>query len=135
MKFIVLALSLLVSNVALAQIVIVGSPSAPEINAAQAKRLFLGKIKTLPGAGSITVVERQTGDALKADFHAKVTGKSEAQLKSYWSKQVFTGKAKAPVEVDSAAMVKAQIANNPGAVGYIDSADVDASVKVLFTPN
>ncbi|HLO93975.1 MAG TPA: phosphate ABC transporter substrate-binding protein, partial [Burkholderiaceae bacterium] len=64
-------------------------------------------------------------------FYAQVAGRSEAQIKAYWSRMVFTGKGAPPQEVGDGAAVKKLLANNPNLVGYIDAAQVDGSVKVL----
>ena len=58
--------------------------------------------------------------------------KSEDELKGYWSKLMFSGKGQPPREVGDDAAVKAWVASNPDAIGYIDGKFVDGSVKVLF---
>ena len=46
---------------------------------------------------------------------------------------LFSSKAKPPKVLADAEEVKAMIAKNPHAIAYIDSSDVDASIKVVFT--
>jgi ABC-type phosphate transport system substrate-binding protein len=62
-----------------------------------------------------------------------VTRKNEAQLKSYWSGLVFTGKGQPLSSVGDDADVVAKVAGDASAIGYVDSAAVNESVKVLFT--
>lgn len=134
-KLILLIAALVVSLSSQASVVLVGNPAmADALSSRQAKALFLGKSKKLPGGGKVSLLELPKGDALRNEFHQKVTGKSEAQLQSYWSRLVFTGKAKPPKELASAALIKSVIANKKGSIGYIDESDVDASVKVLLKP-
>ena len=45
---------------------------------------------------------------------------------------MFSGKGQPPREVGDDAAVKAWVASNPEAIGYIDGKFVDGSVKVLF---
>lgn len=52
--------------------------------------------------------------------------------KAYWSKMIFSGKAVPPKELANDAAVKAHVKANPDAVGYIDAASVDGSIKVLL---
>ena len=66
--------------------------------------------------------------------HKKVTGKDAAQMKAYWSQLMFTGKAQKPKKVAGDDAVKKAVAATPGAIGYIDAAAVDASVKVVLKP-
>ena len=101
----------------LAGSVVVGADSsAGAMDAEAVKRLFLGRETTL--GGKPVVVVYQKAGATKQAFEGKVLGRSGADLSGYWSKLIFTGKAK--------------VASTPGAVGYIDDAAVDGTVKVLF---
>jgi hypothetical protein len=45
---------------------------------------------------------------------------------------VFTGRGRPPQQVRDSAAMKELLAANPGAIGYIDTRDVDESVRVLF---
>jgi ABC-type phosphate transport system substrate-binding protein len=111
--------------------VIVGKDaSVQSLDQSEVQRVFLGRTGSL--GGSPVVVVFQKSGATREAFDGKVLAKPGAQLTSYWSKLVFTGKAKAPEEVDSDAAVKAKVAATPGAIGYIDDSAVDASVKVVF---
>ncbi|MGX1201442.1 ABC-type phosphate transport system substrate-binding protein [Marinobacter sp. MBR-105] len=96
--------------------------------------LYLNRSKALPNGQSAKPFELPEGNATRAEFHDKVTGRNDAQLKAFWSQQVFTGRGQPPAEAGSASGMKAQVASTPGAIGYIDSADVDDSVKVILTP-
>ncbi|KVX03366.1 hypothetical protein [Shewanella frigidimarina] len=125
----VFALSLAAITSANAAVVIIGNPAASDLSSSDAKKAFLGK-----GDSSVVVYELEEGNATRSEFHQAVTGKSDAQLKAFWSKQVFTGKGNPPATVPNAAAMKSAIASNPNAIGYIDSADVDATVKVILKP-
>jgi hypothetical protein len=68
----------------------------------------------------------------KLEFYKKVVGKDEGQLNGYWSQMIFTGKKRPPKLVVDDNMVKKFVTLYPGSVGYIDSASVDSSVKVIY---
>lgn len=70
---------------------------------------------------------------MRTAFDDGIIGKSASQLKSYWSKLVFTGKGTPPQEVSSEDEIKKLVASNPNMIGYIDAANVDSSVKVALT--
>lgn len=123
---------LLAASGARAGAVIVGpNTKVDSLEAEAVKRVFLGREANLGGAPT-QVVFHKTG-SLRDDFDTSVLGKPGAQLTSYWSKLVFTGKAKAPHELGSDAEVKAKVASTPGAIGYIQDSAVDASVKKVFS--
>lgn len=107
--------------------VIVNPKNANSPSAEQISGVFLGKSNDLTG------VDLPDGNAVRDAFYQKVTGKDGAQLKAYWAKLVFTGKAQPLKEVASDAEVKKFVASNPAAIGYIDKGSVDGSVKVVLT--
>lgn len=108
--------------------VIVNPKNASTLSAEQVSNIFLGKSNELVG------VDLSDGNPVRDAFYHKVTGKDGAQLKAYWAKLVFTGKAQPLKEFASDAEVKKFVASNPTGIGYIDKAAVDGSVKVILTP-
>ena len=114
---------------ALAQVVVVVNPKASEatMSKEQIAQFFLGK------STAMTPIDQPDGAPVRAEFYKKVADKDAAQAKALWSKLVFTGKATMPKEVADNAAVKAAVAANPKAIGYIDKSAVDATVKVVHT--
>jgi ABC-type phosphate transport system substrate-binding protein len=114
---------------ALAEVVVVVNPSAPEASMSKEEiaQNFLGKATTL------VPIDQPEGAPIRAEFYKKVTDRDLSQVKSVWSKLVFTGKATPPKDVADSAAVKKAVAANPKAIGYIDKSAVDASVKVVYT--
>lgn len=114
---------------ALAEVVVVVNPKAAEaaMTKDQVAQFFLGK------STAMTPIDQPEDAPLRAEFYKKVTDKDASQAKALWSKLVFTGKATMPKEVANSAAVKAAVAANPKAIGYMDKASVDGSVKVVYT--
>jgi ABC-type phosphate transport system substrate-binding protein len=112
-----------------AEIAVIVNPKNPATRmfSEQAAQFFIGK-STL-----FTPVEHNEGSALRNEFNTKVLGKDSAQVKSIWSKLVFTGKGTAPKEYGSSAEVKKAVAADVSAIGYIEKSAVDDSVKVILT--
>jgi ABC-type phosphate transport system substrate-binding protein len=114
---------------AMAEVVVVVNPKAAESSMTkdQVAQFFLGK------SSSMTPVDQPESAPIRGEFYKKVTDKDASQVKSLWSKLVFTGKATMPKEVADSAAVKKAVAADPKAIGYIEKSAVDASVKVIFT--
>ncbi|MGI4721241.1 MAG: hypothetical protein ACRYGO_22845 [Janthinobacterium lividum] len=123
------AAAALFSTSALAEVVVVVNPKAAEstMTKEQVAQFFLGK------SSAMTPIDQADSSPVRAEFYKKVAGKDAAQAKALWSKLVFTGKATMPKEVADSAAVKAAVAANPKAIGYIDKGAVDGSVKVVHT--
>lgn len=124
------ASTMTMAQCALAQAVavIVNPKNTAALSADQVSGVFLGKSNELTG------VDLPDGNPVRDAFYHKVTGKDGAQLKAYWAKLVFTGKAQPLKELASDADVKKFVAANPTAIGYIDKSAVDGSVKVVLSP-
>lgn len=123
-------------GVAIAETVVVVGAKSPvgTLEKQQVSDLFLGKASAFPDGRQAVPLDQAEGAAARDEFHSKVTGKTGAQLKSFWSKQVFSGKGTPPKELPSSAEVRKLVADNPNMIGYIDKSAVDASVKVVLTP-
>lgn len=130
-----LLLLLLSASFARADVVVITHPSGPDsMETNDVRDLFIGRSKQLPNGQAADPIDLDQGNALREEFHDKVTGRSQAQLNAFWSKQVFTGKGQPPRTLDSSASVKSAVASTPGAIGYIDASEVDDTVKVILTP-
>jgi ABC-type phosphate transport system substrate-binding protein len=114
---------------AMAEVVVVVNPKAAEssMSKEQISQFFLGK------SNSMTPIDQADSAPIRAEFYKKVTDKEASQVKSLWSKLVFTGKATLPKEVGDSAAVRKAVAADPKAIGYIDKSAVDASVKVVHS--
>jgi len=125
----VAAAALAASIPAFAEVVVVVNPKAAEATMTkdQVAQFFLGK------SSSMTPIDQPEDAAIRGEFYKKVTDKDASQAKALWSKLVFTGKATMPKEVANSAAVKAAVAGNPKAIGYMEKSAVDATVKVVFT--
>jgi len=117
---------LLLSGAALADVVVVGNPSAAALTKDQVSDYYLGK------SSGMKLVDQPESSKIKTEFYSKL-GKDLSQVKATWSRLIFTGKAQAPKELADAAAVKKAVAADPTTIGYIDKAEVDATVKVLST--
>lgn len=134
MTLIAACAALLVSTAPLAEIAIIANPAsgAGELDAKTAKKLFLGKTRSVPGMSGVTLVGQTDDSPTKAEFTQKITKKQPAKYKAYWSKMIFSGKAVPPKELANDAEVKAYVASHADAIGYVDASIVDDTVKVLL---
>ena len=114
---------------AMAEVVVVVNPSAPQASMTrdEVAQYFLGK------STALAPVDQPESAPIRAEFYKKVADKDMSQVKALWSKLVFTGKATMPKEVGGSADVRRAVAANPKAIGYMEKSAVDATVKVIYT--
>ena len=110
-----------------AQIVVITHPGGESLTKDQVADIFLGKSQ------SLTPVDQPDGSATYADFYKKATGRDVAQVKSTWSRVIFSGKGQAPKQVGDSAAAKKAVAADPKAVGYVEKSAVDGTVKAALT--
>jgi len=112
--------------------VIVGKSSGfSKLDADDVVKIFLGKKKDIGGT-PVLPVDQSEGTGARNDFYSNVVKKSESQLKSYWSRLIFTGKGQAPQVVGGDSDVVSMVATNPNLIGYVDAAAVSGDVIVIF---
>lgn len=95
--------------------------------------LYLGKTSSLPGGGNAKLYDLVDANPGHEKFYQAATGKSASQVKSIWSRLVFSGRALPPKELPNDAAVVKAVAADPGAVGYVDANAVDSSVQTVST--
>ncbi|RIZ67167.1 MAG: phosphate ABC transporter substrate-binding protein [Methylococcales bacterium] len=115
-------------------VVVSATSSASKLDKEQVANLFLGKSSSYPDGSAAVPIEQTDATPAHDEFHKSITEKSASQLKSYWSKMIFSGKGTAPKEVASNAELLKLLASNPAMIGYIDKTAVDKSVKVILAP-
>lgn len=131
---IVLLAAMCCVGAAQAEIAVVVNPANNNaVTADELSRLFLGRTSNFADGSKATPLNLAEGQAGRDEFDSKVLNRSAAQLKAYWSKLVFTGKGTPPKELADDAAVKAAVAADSSAIGYIRSGNVDDSVKVVAT--
>lgn len=108
-------------------VVIVNANETAAPTKSDVSNIFLGRSKSLKG------LDQSGWNPTKEAFYLEMTKKNEAQLSSYWSGLVFTGKGAVLDAVEGDAKVVEKIASTPGSIGYVDSAAVTPGVKVVLS--
>lgn len=118
-----------------ADLLVVVHPRNPvgELTAEQVAQIYMGASNAFPGGGGAVPLDQAEGSAARQEFLARVLDKSAAQFKAVWSRLIFSGKGTRPRVLADSGEVKKAVAAEPAAIGFIDAAAVDASVKVVLT--
>jgi ABC-type phosphate transport system substrate-binding protein len=126
------ALSLCALSARADLVVIVNPSNSASLTQEQIAALYLGNTTAFPDGGNAVLTDQPESAGVRNAFYQKATGRSAAQVKATWARLTFTGKGTPPKELKNDADVKAFVAGNPKAIGYIDSSAVDGSVKVVL---
>jgi ABC-type phosphate transport system substrate-binding protein len=86
---------------------------------------YLKKTVEWENGEAIRPVNLASHHPVREKFDEQVLRRTPAQLRAYWTQQIFSGKAVPPPEAESVADAVAYVLANKGAVGYVPI-DVDA---------
>ncbi|WP_409449972.1 hypothetical protein [Aromatoleum sp.] len=113
-------------------VIVAGAASTiSELSKEQAEQLYLGRASTLRGGTPVSLADLPPGPT-RDRFYAKLTGKNPSQIRAYWSRMVFTGRALPPREVTDAEQLRSLLAANPDLIGYLPVTAADDRLKILL---
>jgi len=99
----------------------------------EVRRIFVGERSSWPGGRRITVLMLARDQPERGVILREVLKMNESDYTRYFLQAAFTGRVEAaPKELPSAAQMKARLAANPNAMGYVNKQDVDESLKVVL---
>ncbi len=98
----------------------------------EARNLFLGRQRYLRSALMALPVEQVVPEATREQFYARLVRMPVAQVRAYWARLYFTGKAQPPLQAGSAEETLGIVAANRGAIGFVERAKLDRRVRVVL---
>lgn len=132
-KIAIAGLLSLIGNLAWAEIVVVASDksSLQKLTSVQLTDIYLGRLTHLPDGRSVLPIDQTEQNLAHGEFYRQYLGRTPAQIRSHWSRLIFTGRGQPPkAVVDDAAMAE-MLNRNPSAIGYMDSNAVPEGLRVL----
>ena len=129
-----LATMLLIAGTGIrAEVVAVVSANSPiaHLGRHDVADIFLGKRSRLPDGSLPIPIDQAEDSPERAAFYLLYANLTPVEMKMHWSKLIFTGRGQPPRQVRDAAAVKAALAQQPNAIGYLDRSQVDATLTIL----
>ena len=129
-KVVSLAVSLVLLQAHAGEIVVIGNSNVPKIDAETVQKIYTGKYISVAGV-SVTPVGVKPGTTMRNRFLHDYLNQDEEKYTAYWTVRRYIGKGAPPVELASPADVINYVQTTPGAVGYIDEADLKQGLNVI----
>lgn len=98
----------------------------------EATQLYLGHRATLANGQAAVLIDLPPGPVRDA-FYLDLTGKNPAQIRAYWSRQVFTGRALPPRQASGMEEILRWLAEGRASLAYLPMEALDPRVRVLLT--
>ncbi len=100
------------------------------LNRQEVRHLFMGGAQHY----GLHVIALPPENQTRVLFNTKVIGLTESRIQSYWAQMRFTGRKKAPKEVDTERLVIQYIKDNEGSVGYLPAGvSLPDELTVIYT--
>lgn len=116
-----------------AEIVLIVHPSntVEQLSQREIVDLYMGRTQHFAGGSLVLRLDLPPDSPARKEFYQTLVNRSVAQVNAYWARLLFTGRASPPQVVDDSAAVLEAVRSNANAIGYLDSAEVDDTVKVV----
>jgi len=102
------------------------------ISKQQLADIFMKKTGTWSDGRQALPVDQAASSSTRNGFSKVIFGRDVNAIKSYWQRQIFSGRGVPPLEKASDDEVLTFVRANPGAIGYVSSnVDVGSGIKVL----
>jgi len=118
-----------------AELVVVANPRSgiEQLSAEDVINIFLGRYRRLASGIAAEPVDIVDDSALRARFYRSLVNKSLPEINAYWARLVFSGKTRPPHMVSSVEGALQFVASQPGGLAYLERAQVDRRVKIVFS--
>ncbi|MEW5904818.1 MAG: hypothetical protein AB1722_10810 [Pseudomonadota bacterium] len=127
-------LGLLLSWPVRADLVLVASADSgiPLLSHDQVVNIFLGRYRKLPDGATAEPLDIDGDSPERREFYERLLGKPLAEINAYWARLVFSGRTLPPEELPTQRAVLARVIHDPVAIGYVERANLNAQVKVVY---
>lgn len=92
---------------------------------------FLKKRTRWGRTSAIQPVDLGQKSSVRAKFSRSLLDRDVTAVRRYWAQLVFSGRGVPPPEVTDEEAVKAYVAKNPGAIGYVSTSATLTGVKAV----
>ena len=102
---------------------VIGDARLTRLDAPTLEKVYTGKVIEVDGI-PVTAVNASSGSAVRDQFLRAYLNQDEDKYTAYWTVRRYIGKGASPREMPTSAEVINFVKSTPGAIGYIDEADV-----------
>jgi hypothetical protein len=129
-----IACLILLSSPAHAELVLVANPHSgiERLTQDEVVNIYLGRYRRLASGVVAEPIDQPVDAEARARFYRRLVNKSLAEINAYWARLVFSGKTRPPQVVESVDSMLRLVATQPGALAYVERAQADARVKIVF---
>ncbi len=126
------ALALIASDArATGGVVVIGDGRLAKLDPQTLEKIYTGRVIEVDGI-AVIAVNASRGSSIRDRFLQAYLHQDEDKYTAYWTVRRYIGKGASPRELPTSADVINYVNSTPGAIGYIDEADVPPGVHILL---
>ncbi len=110
---------------------VIANASLKNVDADTVRRIYTGRTIELDGQ-VLRPVNLSPGQALRTRFLRALLQQQDDDYVAYWTVRRYIGKGTPPRDLATSAEVIDYVTRTPGAIGYVDSADLRPGLSVLL---
>ena len=112
-------------------VVVIGHASIKRLDAPTLARIYTGRVIELDGV-AVTAINANVGSEVRIRFLQVFLQQDEDKYTAYSTVRRYIGKGASPREMGKSSDVIRFVTSTPGAIGYIDAADLQPGLNVLL---
>ncbi len=93
--------------------------------------IFSMRMTQWPDGKPIQVFVMGDKSELHKRFSKQLLGLFPHQLRRAWNRQIYSGMGQAPIRVESENEMREQVANTPGAIGYLPEGNFNEHIQTI----
>jgi hypothetical protein len=113
-----------------AGVALIGHVNVPKMDDESVQKLFTGRLIDVGGV-SVVPVNVQSSNSIRSRFLKIYLNQDEEKYTAYWTVRRYIGKGNPPRELAGSNEVIGFVQATPGAIGYVDEADLRPGLNVL----
>lgn len=94
--------------------------------------IFLGSFRQLPSGIPALPVDLPQGHPARAEFYRLLVGKNPAEINTYWSRLIFSGKTRPPIQAQRVEDAMSMVQGSVGAITYLERSKVSGRLRIVF---
>ena len=94
--------------------------------------IFLGGFRQFPSGIPALPIDLPQGHPAREEFYRLLVGKNPSEINTYWSRLIFSGKTRPPIQAGRVEDALSMALGSAGAITYLERGKVSGRLKIVF---
>ena len=94
--------------------------------------IFLGGFRQFPSGIPALPIDLPQGHPAREEFYRLLVGKNPSEINTYWSRLIFSGKTRPPIQAGRVEDAQSMVLGSAGAITYMERSKAGGRVKIVF---